>query len=189
MYGGCTNWGAGGSYCSDCCDYCGRYSSWNRYSFFANETEIEDVSGEWETNLFGSFYMKLTGDDILRGMYEVEGLKGYMQGDFTGNSTPNVVGIWWQEPTFQPFNNAGGFSITFDFEDATMEGVYAYSDGTWAPFTGTKVNAQLSEEMDETLYDMPEYKAEISEELMSKVIDAPNPIDTNPLNNAAAVEE
>ncbi len=149
---------------------------------FANETEIEDVSGEWETDIFGPLYMKLTGDDILRAMYEVEGNTGYMQGDFTGNSTPNVVGIWWQEPTFKPFNNAGAFSMTFDFEEGTMEGVYAYSDGMWTPFTGTKVTMELSEETDDALYNMPEYTGELSEELMPKVIDAPNPIDTNPLN-------
>ena len=182
MYGGCQNWGVGGSYCSDCCDYCNRYQSYNRFSFFANETEIEDVSGEWETDLFGPLYMKLTGDDILRAMYEVDGNKGYMQGDFDGNTTPNVVGFWWQEPTFELFNNAGGFSMTFDFEETTMEGIYAYGDGTWAPFTGSKVSLSLSEEVDEALYDMPEYSGEISEEEMPKLIDAPNPIETNPLN-------
>ncbi|MBN1166025.1 MAG: hypothetical protein JXA44_02710 [Methanospirillaceae archaeon] len=153
----------------------------------ANETEIEDVTGEWETDTFGPLSMKLTGDDILRGYYEVEGFKGYMQGDFDGNKTPNVVGFWWQEPTFKPFNNAGAFSMTFDFEGATMEGIYAYSDGTWTSFTGTKVSSQLTEDMEDILYDMPEYTAEISEELQDKVINAPNPIETNPLN-AASVE-
>ncbi len=182
MYGGCTGYGYGGGYCPTCCDYCGRYQSYNRVRLFANETEIEDVSGEWETDIFGALYMKLTGDDILRAMYEVNGNKGYMQGDFTGNSTPNVIGVWWQEPTFQLFNNAGGFSMTFDFEEGTMEGVYAYGDGTWTPFTGEKVAMELSEEQDDALYNMPEYNGEISEEIMPKVIDAPNPINTNPIN-------
>jgi len=63
-----------------------------------------------------------------------------------------------------------------------MEGIYAYGDGTWAPFTGSKVSLSLSEEVDEALYDMPEYSGEISEEEMPKLIDAPNPIETNPLN-------
>ncbi|MBN1166024.1 MAG: hypothetical protein JXA44_02705 [Methanospirillaceae archaeon] len=183
IYGGCTNVGWGGGYCTDCCDYCSQYTSWNRnYMFMANETEIEDVTGKWETDIFGSLYIKLTGDDILRGMYEVDGYKGYMQGDFNGNTTPNVVGFWWQEPTFMLFNNAGGFSMTFDFEGATMEGIYAYGDGTWTPFTGSKVNSQLSEEMEDALYDMPEYPGEISDIEEQKIIDAPNPIDTNPLS-------
>ncbi len=163
-------------------------SSWNRIRLFANETEIEDVTGEWETDLFGPLYLKLTGDDILRGMYEVDGYKGYLQGNFTGNSTPNVLGLWWQEPTFQPFNNAGAFSMTFDFNESTMEGIFAYADGTWAPFTGEKISSELSEEMDEALFNMPEYNAEISEEEMEKVIDAPNPIDTNPLREGAEAE-
>ncbi|MBN1166023.1 MAG: hypothetical protein JXA44_02700 [Methanospirillaceae archaeon] len=178
-----SNWGWGGRYSNF-------FSSYNRmFAFMANETEIEDVTGEWETDLFGPLYLKLTGDDILRGMYEVEGYKGYLQGNFTGNSTPNVEGLWWQEPTYQPLNNAGGFSMTFDFEEATMEGIFAYADGTWAPFTGEKVSADLSEEMDEALFDMPEYNPEISEEEMEKVIDAPNPYETNPLSEEAAEEE
>jgi len=188
LYGGCTNYPIGGGYCSTCCPSCGRYQSYNRYAFFANETEIEDVSGEWETDLFGPLYMKLTGDDILRAMYEVEGNKGYMQGDFDGNTTPNVVGFWFQEPTYQLFNNAGAFSMTFDFEGGTMEGIYAYGDGTWTPFTGEKVSMELTEDQDDALYNMPEYTGNISEELQTKVIDAPNPIETNPLNAAVGEE-
>lgn len=173
----------------------GRYSSffsassWNRMSFFANETEIEDVTGEWDTDLFGPLYLKLTGDDILRGMYEVDGNKGYMQGNFTGNSTPNVEGLWWQEPTFQPLNNAGGFSMTFDFNESTMEGIFAYADGTWAPFTGEKVTMDLSEEVDDELFNMPEFNATISEEEMPKIIEASNPLDTNPLKAEETEEE
>jgi|GEM_PF-1040737 len=177
MMGGFGGYPFGGAYSSF-----SSMSSWNRMRFFANETEIEDVTGEWETDLFGPLYLKLTGDDILRGMYEVDGLKGYMQGNFTGNSTPNVEGLWWQEPTFQPFNNAGGFSMTFDFNETTVEGIYAYADGTWAPFTGEKKTADLSEEVDDALFNMPEYNAEINPDEEPKIIDAPNPVETNPLS-------
>lgn len=72
--------------------------------------------------------------------------------------------------------------MTFDFNETTFEGIYAYADGTWAPFTGEKKTADLSEEVDDALFNMPEYNAEINPDEEPKIIDAPNPVETNPLS-------
>lgn len=79
--------------------YSDYYSSWSRSSswlFAANGSQIADVSGVWKTDLLGNITLKLTGDDIIRGMYTVNKTNGYIQGNFTYNTTPMMDGIWWE---------------------------------------------------------------------------------------------
>jgi hypothetical protein len=101
--------------------------------------------------------LKLTGDDIIRGSYMNGENQGYIQGNFSySNETlPAMDGIWWEEPTYQPPYSAGVMEITF-LNSTALEGIFSYSDGTWGPFTGTKISGNLTEETEAMLLDMPE---------------------------------
>ncbi|HPY60753.1 MAG TPA: hypothetical protein PLG55_08530 [Methanospirillum sp.] len=153
-YGGYYPWGGGwgGSYYNS-------YSYWDygSWGFWANGTQIEDVTGVWDTDLLGEINLKLTGDDIIRGSYMNGDYQGYIQGNFSySNETlPLMNGIWWEEPDYQPPYSAGVMEITF-LDATSIEGVFSYSDGTWGPFTGTKVSGSLSEETEAMLLEMPE---------------------------------
>jgi hypothetical protein len=122
-----------------------------------NGSQIEEVTGVCNTDLLGDINLKLTGDDIIRGSYMNGENQGYIQGNFSySNETlPAMDGIWWEEPTYQPPYSAGVMEITF-LNSTALEGIFSYSDGTWGPFTGTKVSGNLSEETEEMLLEMPE---------------------------------
>lgn len=153
-YGGGYPWGRGWGG-----DYYNSFSSWNydSWGFWANETQIEDVTGVWDTNLLGEMNLKLTGDDIIRGSYMNGEYQGYIQGNFSySNETlPLMDGIWWEEPTYQPPYSAGVMVITF-LNSTELEGIYSYSDGTWGQFTGKKLSGNLIEETEDMLLEMPE---------------------------------
>ena len=140
----------GGMFMGQCWDpyMCG-------YAFYANETQIAEISGSWETDLLGTMEIMLTGDDTIRGIYEVNGTKGYLEGNFTYNDTQKMDGLWWEEPTYQPPMSAGIITMTF-VNKTYLEGVYSYPDGMWGPFTGVKVKPELSSETQEELKNMPE---------------------------------
>lgn len=133
------------------------------YAFYANETQIAAVSGTWETDLLGNMDIMLTGDDTIRGLYEVNGTKGYFEGNFTSNGTEGMDGIWWEEPTYQPPMSAGVITMTFDNESA-LKGVFSYPDGIWGEFQGTKMKGNLTPEIEEKLKDMPEPNWNVSTE-------------------------
>lgn len=180
-YGGFAPWGGGwgGNYYSS-------YSSWQRstsWGFWANESQMEDVTGVWDTDLLGEIKLKLTGDDIIRGSYMNGEDHGYIQGNFTYENLthPMMDGIWWEEPTYQPPYSAGVMEITF-LDNSTLEGIFAYSDGTWGTFNGTKTSGDLSEETEEMLIDMPEVNWEINDEEEKDYIVFNSP-ETNPVMN------
>ena len=180
-YGGGYPWGGGygGSYYES-------YSSWEygSWGFWANGTQMEDVTGVWDTDLLGEMALKLTGDDIIRGTYMNGDNQGYMQGNFTySNETlPKMDGIWWEEPSYQPPYSAGIMEITF-LNSTALEGIFSYSDGTWGPFTGVKISGNLSEETEAMLLDMPEVNWTLNYE-DQKMFIVDNPTSDNPIMSA-----
>ena len=171
-------WGGGwgGSYYES-------YSSWEfgSFAFWANGTQMEDVTGVWDTDLLGEMNLKLTGDDIIRGSYMMGENQGYVQGNFTySNETlPKMDGIWWEAPTYQPPYSAGVMDITF-LNSTALEGIFAYSDGTWGPFTGKKVSGNLTEEQEAMLEDMPKVNWTLNSDEKKEYI-VSNPVDDNPV--------
>ena len=149
------------------------------YSFYANETQIAEVTGTWKTDLIGTMNIMLTGDDTIRGLYEVNGTKGYLEGNFTSNGTQGMEGLWWEEPSYQPPMSAGIISISF-VNESFLEGVFSYPDGTWGPFTAIKEKGSLLPETEEKLKDMPEvnWKVNASEGKEYRVFNQPleNPV-------------
>ncbi|MDD1730183.1 MAG: hypothetical protein LUQ50_14075 [Methanospirillum sp.] len=163
--------------------YSDYFSSYQRSSFFtsfaANGTQIADVSGVWKTDLLGNLTIRLTGDDIIRASYQVNDKDGYMQGNFSSNGSPVMDGFWWQAPEYRPPYQAGAVQITFENSTA-LSGVYAYSDGTWGPFNGIKIRANLTSEEDAALQDMPKLDWTVDEKQTSDKL-VSNPVDTNPI--------
>ena len=147
--------------------------------FAANGTQIADVSGVWKTDLLGNLTVRLTGDDVIRASYVVDGNDGFMQGNFTSNASPIMDGYWWEAPEYRPLYQAGAVQITFENSTA-LNGVFAYADGTWGPFTGKKVRANLTAEEDDKLMDMPVLNWEVdpTEAVGTRVS---NPVSTNPI--------
>ncbi len=165
--------------------YSNYYSSYTRSNFWtgwwANGTQIADVSGVWKTDLLGNLTVRLTGDDIIRASYMVNGNNGYMQGNFSSNSSPIMDGFWWEAPEYRPPYQAGAVQITFENSTA-LNGIFAYADGTWGPFTGTKVRANLTAEEDDDLKDMPQLSWNVdTSQTSDKRVN--NPVDTNPIKN------
>lgn len=147
--------------------------------FFANGTQIADVSGVWNTDLLGNVTVRLTGDDIIRASYMVDDKDGYIQGNFTSNASPVMDGFWWEGPDYRPLYQAGAIQITF-VNNTALTGVFAYADGTWGPFTGMKVRANLTQEEDDLLVDMPKLDWTIDENQTSDMR-VNNSVDTNPI--------
>jgi|GEM_PF-2491739 len=167
--GGCCPGYDCGNNCQYGGDYSDSYSTWTGgFTFFTNETSMESVTGEWKTDLLGTMYLKVTGDDILRGMYTVSGYTGYLEGNFTGNQTPMMKGFWWQEPTYQPPYSVG--TIQMDFNETSLTGIYRYLDGTWEQFTGEKVTGDISEETEELLFSMPTLNWTLSQETVKVIL-------------------
>jgi hypothetical protein len=164
----------GGMFAGQCWDpyMCG-------YAFYANETQIAEVSGIWETDLLGKMNIMLTGDDTIRGTYEVDDIKGYLEGNFTSNETQGMDGIWWEEPSYQPPMSAGIISMTF-VNESYLEGTFSYPDGMWGPFTGVKTNPELSSEIQEDLKNMPEVNWTVNLE-EKKVYRVTNEAEKNPV--------
>ncbi|HWQ67906.1 MAG TPA: hypothetical protein VN372_13690 [Methanospirillum sp.] len=133
------------------------------YMFAANESQIADVSGTWETDILGKMSLKLTGDDTIRGTYEINGTKGYVEGNFTPNGTPTMDGLWWEAPTYQPPMSAGVMTIEF-VNESYLKGIYSYPDGIWGPFTATKTEANLTSQVEEELKNMPEVSWDVNKE-------------------------
>lgn len=173
-------WGGpmfGGLYSNSYSSYFRSSSSWN--SFWANGTQMSDVSGIWSTDLLGNLTVRLTGDDIIRASYVVDGIDGYMQGNFSSNASPVMDGFWFEAPEYRPLYQAGAVQITF--ENATdLNGIFAYADGVWGPFTGKKVRANLTAEEDDKLMDMPvlDWTVDTNQTIGTRV---DNPMDTNPI--------
>lgn len=140
----------GGMFMGQCWDpyMCG-------YAFYANETQIAEVSGRWDSDILGTMNIMLTGDDTIRGLYEVNGTTGYLEGNFTSNETQGMDGLWWEEPSYQPPMSAGIITMTF-VDDSHLKGVFSYPDGMWGEFTASKAEGNLTPEIEEKLKDMPE---------------------------------
>ncbi|WP_146199709.1 hypothetical protein ACKUB1_14790 [Methanospirillum stamsii] len=163
------------------------YNVWNYggYVFFANGSQMEDVTGVWDTDLLGEMNLKLTGDDIIRGSYMNHDHQGYVQGNFSAaNETLPVMtdGVWFEEPSFQPPYSLGVMEITF-LNDTELEGIFSYSDGTWGPFTGKKISGTLTEETEQLLMDMPEANWTINMDEEKDYI-VSNPLNENPIMDA-----
>lgn len=154
-------------------------SSWMT-NFWANDTQIADVSGIWETDLLGNLTVRLTGDDIIRGMYTVDDTSGYIQGNFSSEGEPVMDGFWWESPEYRPPYQAGAIQITFE-NSTSLNGIFSYADGTWGPFTGTKIIANLTQEEDDLLMDMPQLDWTI-DEAQSPVMRVDNPVESNPIS-------
>ena len=139
------------------------------------------MTGVWNTDLLGEMNLKLTGDDIIRGSYMNGDDQGYIQGNFSySNETlPLMNGIWWEEPNYQPPYSAGVMEITF-LDSTSIEGIFSYSDGTWGPFTGTKISGSLSEEIEEMLLEMPEVNWALNFDEKKEYI-VSNPAEENPV--------
>lgn len=182
-WGGGSPWGWGTGWGGS---YYESYSSWDYGSwwFWANGTQMQDVTGVWDTNLLGEMNLKLTGDDIIRGSYMDGKDQGYIQGNFSASneSLPMMDGIWWEAPTYQPPYSAGVMEITF-LNDTALEGIFSYSDGTWGPFTGTKISGNLSEESEAMLLDMPEVNWTLNYDEQKKYL-VSNPPEDNPVMQA-----
>lgn len=159
------------------------YSSYYRSSWmtgwWANGTQIADVSGVWDTDLLGNLTVRLTGDDIIRASYMYNDKNGYMQGNFSSNASPIMDGFWWEAPEYRPPYQAGAVQITFE-NSTSLSGIFAYSDGTWGPFTGVKVRANLTEEEDAQLMDMPKLDWTIDANQTSDAR-VSEPMDMNPI--------
>ncbi|NLV26646.1 MAG: hypothetical protein GXY48_05725 [Methanomicrobiales archaeon] len=164
------------------------YNVWNYggYVFFANGSQMEDVTGVWDVDLLGEMNLKLTGDDIIRGSYQNGDHQGYIQGNFSAeNETLPVMtdGIWFEEPSFQPPYSLGVIEITF-LNDTELEGVFSYSDGTWGPFTGKKTSGTLTEETEEKLMNMPEANWTINMDEEKNYL-VSNSLENNPIMDPA----
>lgn len=160
------------------------YGQWDYggFIFLANGSQMEDVTGVWETDLLGEMNLKLTGDDIIRGSYMDGEHQGYIQGNFSAaNETLPVMkdGIWFEEPTYQPPYSLGVMNITF-LNATALEGIFSYSDGTWGPFTGKKLSGTLSEENVDLLVNMPEANWTINLDEQKDYI-VSNPLEDNPI--------
>ncbi len=169
-----TSWGG---------PYYNSFSAWDfeSWGFWANGTQIEDVSGIWEPDLLGEMNLKLTGDDVIRGSYKNGENQGCIQGNFSySNATfPLMDGIWWEDPTYQPPYSAGVIKITF-LNSTALEGIFSYSDGTWGTFIGNKISGNLTEETEATLLDMPEVNWTLNyEEQKERIVS--NPPEDNPM--------
>jgi len=177
--GGCCPGYDCGNNCQYGGDYSELYQSWDEgFSFFANETEMAAITGEWKTDLLGNVSLYLTGDDIIRGKYQKDGYFGYIQGNYTTNETPVMEGLWWEAPLYRPPYQVG--SILMEFNETGCTGVFSYLDGTWEPFYGEKVSADLSEKTEQELFIMPELNWTLSGKTI-KGITVSNPAQTNPI--------
>lgn len=169
----------GGAYDNYFSSYFRSSSSWLT-GWWANGTQIADVSGIWETDLLGNLTVRLTGDDIIRASYMHDKTNGYIQGNFSSNGSPVMDGFWWEAPEYRPPYQAGPVQIAFE-NSTFLSGVFAYSDGTWGPFTGTKVRANLTPEEDNQLMNMPQLNWTVDvNQVSDKRVN--NPVDTNPLS-------
>lgn len=164
----------GGIFTGDCWD---PYEC--AFSFYANGTQIADVSGTWRSDLIGEMNLKLTGDDTIRGMYEINGTKGYIEGNFTSNGSDSMEGLWWEEPSYQPPFSAGIIKMTFPNE-SSLEGIFSYPDGTWGPFNATKENGNLSPGVEINLKNIPEVNWKVNQTEVKELRVSRNP-EENPV--------
>jgi len=88
-------------------------------------------ANKWDTT-YGEMELQFSGD-LVTGEYESD--DGRIEGTVSGLL---ITGIWSEEPSYAPPNDAGQFEFTLDEDGRSFTGRWRYgSEGTWRSWSGT----------------------------------------------------